>query len=207
MTLVDAPAGFDRVTAAGPVVAGRQYEVDCLIYGTGFEPEVTPLPRRAGHEIVGRGGITLAEKFADGPSTLFGMMTRGFPNLFVMPAPAQQAVVTVNYTQLAVVGAELVGGAVGLLRRKGVDVFDVSADAEAEWTQKIVDSFVDGSRVMSLCTPSRINNEGRPDLMNPRQANYGRGFGDWFGYRELLAQWVERGDFEGLELDVRSQPA
>lgn len=200
VTLVDAPAGFDRVTKAGPVVHGQQYEVDCLIYGTGFEPEVTPLPRRAGHEIIGRDGISLAEKFADGPSTLFGMLTRGFPNLFVMPAPAQQAVVTVNYTQLAVVGAEFVGGAVGLLRRKGVDVFDVAAEAEEAWTQKIVDSFVDGSRVMSLCTPSRINNEGRPDLMNPRQANYGRGFGDWFGYRELLEQWVARGDFEGLEL-------
>ncbi len=203
VTLVDAPAGFDRVTKAGPVVDGHQYEVDCLIYGTGFEPEITPLPRRAGHEIVGRGGVTLAEKFAGGPATMFGMMTRGFPNLFVMPGPAQQAVVTVNYTQLAVLGAEFVGGAVGILHRRGVDVFDVSAEAEEAWTQKIVDSFVDGSRVMAACTPSRINNEGRPDLMNPRQANYGRGFGDWFAYREVLEQWLERGDCEGLELESR----
>ena len=203
VTLIDAPGGFDRVTKAGPVIDGEQYEVDCLIYGTGFEPEITPIPRRAGHEIVGRGGVTLREKFAEGPSTLFGLMTRGFPNFFIMPSPAAQAVVTVNYTQLAVLGAEFVGGAVGLLAEKGVDVFDVSEEAEAAWVEKIVGSFVDGSRVMAACTPSRINNEGRPDLMNPRQSNYGRGFGDWFGYRELLEQWVERGDFEGLELDSR----
>jgi cyclohexanone monooxygenase/pentalenolactone D synthase len=132
------------------------------------------------------------------------MMSRGFPNLFVMPAPGQQAVVTVNYTQLAVLGAEFVGGAVGLLKERGVEVFDVSAAAEEAWTQKIVDSFVDGSAVMSACTPSRLNNEGHPEAMNPRNGNYGRGMGDFFGYRELLEQWLEEGSFEGLELEVRS---
>ena len=204
VTLVDCPAGFDRVTEHGPVVDGQQYEVDCLVYGTGFEAELTPLYRRAGHEIVGRGGVTLADKWADGAASLFGMMSRGFPNLFVMPAPGQQAVVTVNYTQLAVLGAELVGGAVGLLERQGVAVFDVSAEAEERWGQKIVDSFVDGSRIMAACTPSRINNEGHPEALNPRNGNYGRGFGDYFAYRELLERWLAAGDAEGLELGVRA---
>ena len=204
VTVIDCPAGMDRITAKGPVVDGKQFEVDCIIYGTGFEAELTPLYRRVGHEIVGRGGVTLAAKWADGPASLFGMMSRGFPNLFVMPAPGQQAVVTVNYTQLAVLGAEFVGGAVGLLEKSGVEVFDVSAEAEASWTQKIIDSFVDGSAVMSACTPSRINNEGHPEAMKPRGGNYGRGMGDWFGYRELLEQWLEAGEFEGLELEMRS---
>ena len=204
VTLIDCPAGIERITEKGPVVDGQQYEVDCIIYGTGFEAELTPLFRRVGHQIVGRGGVTLAGKWADGAASLFGMMSRGFPNMFVMPAPGQQAVVTVNYTQLAVFGAEFIGGAVGLLQERGVDVFDVSAEAEDAWTQKIVDSFVDGSAVMSACTPSRINNEGHPEQMNPRNGNYGRGMGDWFGYRELLEQWLEAGRFEGLELEVRS---
>ncbi len=204
VTLIDCPAGMERISEKGPVVAGRQYEVDCIIYGTGFERELTPLFRRAGHEIVGRGGVTLAEKWADGAASLFGMMSRGFPNMFVMPAPGQQAVVTVNYTQLAVLGAEIVGAAVGRLEQRGVEVFDVSAEAEEAWTQKIVDSFVDSSSVMSACTPSRINNEGHPELNNPRNGNYGRGFGDYFGYRERLEQWIEAGTFEGLELKVRS---
>jgi len=204
VTLIDCPAGIERITERGPVVDGQQYEVDCIIYGTGFEAELTPLFRRAGHEIVGRGGVTLAEKWADGAATLFGMMSRGFPNMFVMPAPGQQAVVTVNYTQLAVFGAEFIGAAVGLLVDRGVEVFDVSAEAEEGWTQKIVDSFVDGSAVMSACTPSRLNNEGHPETMNPRNGNYGRGMGDWFSYRELLERWLEAGTFEGLELEVRS---
>jgi cyclohexanone monooxygenase/pentalenolactone D synthase len=57
---------------------------------------------------------------------------------------------------------------------------------------------------MSACTPSRLNNEGHPETINPRSGNYGRGFGDWFGYRELLEQWLEAGVFEGLEIEVRS---
>jgi cation diffusion facilitator CzcD-associated flavoprotein CzcO len=203
VSLVDCPAGFERVTAVGPVVDGRQYQVDVLIYGTGFEPEVTPLYRRAGHQIIGRGGLDLAEKWAEGPATLFGMMTRGFPNLFVMPAPAQQAVVTVNYTQLAGLGAELVGGAVAILERRGARSFDVSAEAEAEWTQQIVGSFVDGRAVLSACTPSRINQEGDPGSLPPRSGNYGRGFGDYFAYRDLLHRWLARDDCEGLELDDR----
>ena len=204
VTLVDCPGGIDRVTEAGPVIDGEQFDVDCLIYGTGFEAELTPLFRRAGHDIVGRGGISLAEKWANGASSLFGMMTRGFPNMFVMPAPGQQAVVTVNYTQLAVLGGEFVGRAIGILVERGVDVFDVSAEAEADWSQKIVDSFVDASGVMSACTPSRINLEGNPQSINPRNGNYGRGLGDYFAYRELLERWLDQGDCDGLELDVRS---
>jgi cation diffusion facilitator CzcD-associated flavoprotein CzcO len=204
VTLIDCPAGVERITEQGPVVHGKQYEVDCIIYGTGFEPELTPLPRRAGHEIVGRGGVTLAEKWAGAPASLFGMMSRGFPNMFAMPAPGQQAVVTVNYTQLAVLGAEFIGRAVERLEQRGVDVFDVSLEGEEAWTQKIVESFVDPSIIMSACTPSRLNNEGHPEAINPRSGNYGRGFGDWFGYRNLLEEWLDAGSFEGLEIEVRS---
>ncbi len=204
VSLIDCAAGMDRIGERGPVVDGVEYEVDTIVYGTGFEPERTPLYRRAGHEVVGREGITLAEKWAGGASTLFGMMSRGFPNLFVMPAPAQQAVVTVNYTQLAVAGAEFVAGTIKLLDEAGVEVFDVSAEAEADWTKKVVDAYVAGTAVMTACTPSRINNEGHPESINPRDGNYGGLFGDWFGYRDLLEAWVADGRFDGLEIEVSS---
>jgi len=200
VTLIDCPAGIDRITARGPVVDGHQYDVDLLVYGTGFEAELTPLQRRAGHDIVGRDGVELAEKWADGAASLFGMMSRGFPNMFVMPAPGQQAVVTVNYTQLAVLGAEFVGRTVGMLEDKGAVAFDVDAEAEEAWIQKVLDSWVDGSLLLSACTPSRINNEGDPSGMNPRNGNYGRGLGDFFAYRELLQGWLEDGTCEGLEV-------
>jgi cation diffusion facilitator CzcD-associated flavoprotein CzcO len=201
VTFVDCPAGWDRITDKGPVVDGMQYELDCIVYATGFEAELTPLPRRAGHEILGRGGITLEEKFAGGAATLFGMFVRGFPNMFVMPAPAQQAVVTVNYTQLAVLGGGFVGDVVRSLEEEGVRWFDVTAEAEADWTEQVVSTHVDASAVMGACTPSRLNNEGNPQDFNPRDGNWGRGFGDYFGYRDLLEEWRAKGGFEGLEVE------
>jgi cation diffusion facilitator CzcD-associated flavoprotein CzcO len=204
VTLIDCPAGIEKITDRGPVVDGTLYEVDCIIYGTGFEPERTPLARRAGHDIIGRGGISLAEKWADGALSLYGMMSRGFPNMFIMPAPTQQSVVTVNYTQLALLGAEFVGKTIALLVEHGVEVFDVSAQAEEAWTDEIVRAFIDMGTVMSACTPSRVNNEGHPELINPRDGNYGFGMGDWFRYREVLEQWLASGQLEGLELEVRA---
>jgi cyclohexanone monooxygenase/pentalenolactone D synthase len=127
-------------------------------------------------------------------------MIRGLPNLFAMPGPAQQSVVTVNYTQLAVLGAEVVGRTIAQLLSKGGPTFEVSAAAEHDWNQKILASFADASALMAACTPSRINNEGHPETRNPLNGNYGRGFGDYFGYRELLNDWVAGGQFEGLEL-------
>lgn len=199
VTLVDSPAGIERITEQGPVYGGKTYPVDCIVYATGFEAEVTPLPRRAGHEVIGRGGISLAEKWADGAATLFGMTSRGFPNMFVMPGPGQQSVVTVNYTQLAVFGAEFIADTVVLLEKAGYEAFDVNDAAEADWIRQVVETHIDASAVMSACTPSRLNNEGDPGGINPRDTNFGRGFGNFFTYRELLENWLATGELAGLD--------
>jgi cation diffusion facilitator CzcD-associated flavoprotein CzcO len=199
--LVDCPAGIERVTEHGLVANGETYELDCIIYATGFEAELTPLDRRAGHPVIGRRGITLAEKWKDGSSTLHGLVTRGFPNMFLMPAPGQQAVVTVNNTHLLVAGAEHIAKTIAKLRERGIAVFDVSEQAEADWVATIVSTYTDASAFMSACTPSRLNFEGNPSRANPRNASYGGGYGDFFGWRDLITAWRDEGNFVGLELD------
>jgi cation diffusion facilitator CzcD-associated flavoprotein CzcO len=189
VTLVDCPAGIGRVTEGGLVAAGEHYDVDCIIYATGFEAETTPLPRRVGHPVVGRRGVTLASKWSTGAATLFGMMTRGFPNMFVLPAPGQQAVVTANHTLITVVGAEHVAQTVAALEARRVDVFEVSEEAEREWSDTIRSSWIDASEMLSACTPSRLNNEGDPAALRPESGSYGGGLGDFFGFCDLLASW------------------
>jgi len=201
VTLIDCPGGVERVTERGLVLRdGREFEFDCLIYATGFEAEATPFPRRAGHEIIGRGGVRLADKWESGASTLHGMMTRGFPNLFIMPCPGQQAVVTVNHTLITVEGAEHVGATVKLLEESKIKVFDVSGEAETEWKEIILSSYVDGSAIMGACTPSRINNEGIVSAVSPLSGSYGGGIGDFFGFRQILDEWRDHG-LVGLELE------
>ena len=200
VTLVDCPAGIEKVTESGLRVNGEAIEVDLIVYATGFEAEVTPLHRRVGHEVTGRDGITLADKWGPGAASLWGMTSRGFPNMFIMPAPGQQSVVTVNYTHLAVEGADHIGQTVRALDQAGVAWFDVTEEAEDGWGQSVIDRFVDASHVMAACTPSRLNNEGHPEAMLARNGNWGGGFGDFFGYRTLLAEWRAAGDFAGFEL-------
>ena len=77
--------GVARITETGVVAAGREYELDCIIYASGFEVG-TPYARRAGFDVTGRDGLTLSEYWAGGMRTLHGIHVRGFPNLlFVQP--------------------------------------------------------------------------------------------------------------------------
>src|SRR5437868_6081341 len=75
--------GVERITETGVVANGVEYELDCLIYATGFEVG-TSYTRRSGYELYGRGGVSLSEKWAEGASTLHGLTTRGFPNVFII---------------------------------------------------------------------------------------------------------------------------
>jgi cation diffusion facilitator CzcD-associated flavoprotein CzcO len=202
VTLIDCPAGIERITEHGLVVNGEAFDLDCVVYATGFEPESTPLPRRVGHRVTGRHGLTLADKWADGAASLWGMVSRGFPNLFVMPAPGQQAVVTVNHTHVTVEGSEHIAATVRLLEAGGIRSFEVGHDAEEAWRAGIESTFVDGSKMMAACTPSRINNEGHPEAFRARDGNYGGGIGDLVAFRKLLADWRAAGDFAGLDLDL-----
>ncbi|MEM7143221.1 MAG: hypothetical protein AAF548_19525 [Actinomycetota bacterium] len=193
--IVDCPAGIDRITETGLIANGREYEVDCIVFATGFEAENTPAPRRVGHDIVGRDGVTLAERWADGPRTLHGAMSRGFPNMFFMPCPFQQGAVTANHALAALEAAEHLGHVVEGLAARGVAVFEVGEAAEDEWCAKFAGRPMGMGDFQAECTPSRINNEGDPGGMNPLAGNYP----DFFKFAQRLAEWRD-GGFPGLEL-------
>jgi hypothetical protein len=73
----------DEITSAGVVANGHEYELDCLIFATGFDVS-SNYTRRAGYEIVGRAGAKLSEKWARRSSTYQSFFTCGFPNCFFM---------------------------------------------------------------------------------------------------------------------------
>ena len=82
MKLVDTKGkGVERVTENAVVVNGVAYEVDCLIYATGFEVG-TAYTRRSEFEVYGRAGLSLSDYWADGMRTYHGLLSHGFPNCF-----------------------------------------------------------------------------------------------------------------------------
>ena len=96
VTLVDTDGkGLDKITEKGIFFNGKEYEVDCIIFATGFEVG-TEYTRRSGYEIVGKNNLSISEKWKDGLVTYHGMHCRGFPNTFFF-GPAQGGF-TANYT-------------------------------------------------------------------------------------------------------------
>ena len=78
--------GVERITENAVVVAGVEYEVDCIIYASGFEVG-TPYTRRAGYDMTGRDGLKLSEYWAGGMRTKHGIHVHGFPNAFLVQLP------------------------------------------------------------------------------------------------------------------------
>ena len=84
VTLVDVSAakGVDRLTGRGIVANGVEYEVDCVIFASGFEISTEISRRYAVETIEGRNGLSLFDYWKDSYQTLHGMTSRGFPNQF-----------------------------------------------------------------------------------------------------------------------------
>ena len=187
--------GVERITQTGLVVAGVEYEVDCIIFATGFEVG-TSYARRAGYDVVGRGGRTLSEKWGQGMSTLHGMQSQGFPNCFLMHM--NQAAFTANFPHLLEELTTHIAYIVNNALKKGARTVEVAQDAEEAWVKTIVEKATGMAGPGGPdCTPGYYNNEGQarsPDAL--QAAPYGGGSIAFF---DLLEKWREEGEFAGLE--------
>ena len=186
--------GVERITQKGVVVDGTEYEVDCIIYASGFEVG-TPLEQRTGFDPKGRGGVTLSQYWADGMRTKHGMHVHGFPNAFLVQA-TQAANLISNYPHNLVDAARTISLIVSHAEATGAGVVEVSKPAEDEW----VDLLLSGMGLMigsPDCTPGYYNNEGRDPGPQARYfVGYPAGAVAYFNYIE---GWRTSGKFEGLE--------
>ena len=195
VTLVDTRGkGVERVTPKGVVVDGVEYEVDCLIYATGFEVG-TDYSRRAGYEIYGRDGMSLTEKWTQGVRTMHGMFVHGFPNCFIMGP--QQTGFTVNYPHMLNEQSKHIAHILKHATENNLGTVEVSEEAEAEWVDTIIRMAVLAQQFLEDCTPGYYNNEGKPGERSGQNGFYGGGSVDFF---RILAEWRAAGEFKGLEL-------
>ena len=186
--------GVTRIDATGCWVGDTHYELDVLVFASGFEVG-TDFARRCGFETTGRDGVTLSERWAEGMCSLHGMHVAGFPNLFVV-GPQQQANLISNITHNQVEAARTIAAILSAARQRGATIVEVTPEAEAAWTAPMADV----ERVMlgnPECTPGYYNNEGGPIGRRERlnAAGYPAGPPAYFAYIE---RWRSSGDFEGL---------
>jgi cyclohexanone monooxygenase len=193
VTLVDtAGRGVESVGETVVVANGQQYEVDCLIFGTGFEFR-TAFARRVGYEIYGRGGFSLSEKWKNGISSLYGMHTRGFPNCFIMGNA--QIANTPNFTHMLDVMGNHVAYVVRACLDRGARTVEPSAEGERAWVDEVSSFESLRHKFDGECTPGYYNNEGMPlPITN------GVYLGGSLKYIRLLQEWRDQDQFAGFEV-------
>lgn len=195
VTLVDTHGkGVDEITEKGVIVDGKEYALDCLIYASGFEVG-TDYSRRAGLEIVGRGGETLTEKWSDGVRTLHGMHTRGFPNCFIMSNP--QAGFTASYPHLLNEQAKHIAYILERARDREATILEASTEGEAAWVERCIQKARNAGDFLESCTPGYYNNEGKPTERSAQDGFYGGGSVEFF---RILDEWRTHGELAGLDV-------
>jgi cation diffusion facilitator CzcD-associated flavoprotein CzcO len=196
VTLVDTDGkGITRITETGVLVGDELYEVDCLIFASGFEVG-TSLARRSGFETVGRDGLTITETWANGPRTFHGFLSRGFPNCFFMGLT--QTGFTPNFMLMLQEQAQHIAYLVGETTRRDLTVIEPSQRAVDEWQAEMERAALFTQEFFEACTPGYYNNEGHlSDNTGLRASIYGAGSEAFF---QIIRAWREAGDLDGLEV-------
>ncbi len=187
--------GVERIDETGVWAGGVHYDLDCLIFASGFEVG-TAAARRAGFETVGRGGETLTDHWVQGMHSLHGMNVHGFPNLFIV-GPGQGANLISNITQNLTEAGSTIASIIGHALALGAEQVEATAAAERAWID-LLESNPRSFGGNPDCTPGYYNNEGRPMGRKERlgASGYPEGPVAYFSY---IDAWRNTGQFEGLE--------
>ena len=196
---VSATQGVEAITERGIVANGKEYEVDCIIYASGFEI-TSSYERRLGIPIFGIDGRSIYKHWQDGMRSMHGLMVSGFPNLY-MCGGGFVFQLGANYAHGIDVQAGHVAYTISELSRRGIQSANVSHQAEEQWISDQVDTRISGFVLggsPDTCTPGYYNQEGTiKRYRDVRRETYSKGVG---AYMKLLRDWRESNTLEGLEL-------
>ena len=185
--------GVERITAKGVVANGVEYEVDCIVFATGFEI-TTDAHRRVDFDTLGRDGRSLYDHWKDGFRTLHGLSSHGFPNWFTIGI--NQNGLSPNMTSMFDDQAVHVSYIVREMLDRGARTIEANADAEQAWIDEIVRLAGSGATAfLEECTPGYYNREGQVGKgASMQNSPYAPGIN---AFNALLAAWRDAGDLDG----------
>jgi cyclohexanone monooxygenase len=124
---------IEKITPRGLCVDGVEYEVDCIVFATGFDAMTGAL---LSIDIQGRDGRTLADKWAEGPRTYLGLGVVGFPNMFTISGPGSPSVLT-NMLVSIEQHVEWIADCIDYLRAHEHATIEATQDAEDGWVAHV----------------------------------------------------------------------
>jgi cation diffusion facilitator CzcD-associated flavoprotein CzcO len=198
VTLIDVSAtqGLEAMTEKGFVAGGQEYEIDAMVFASGFEV-TSDLKRRWGfNDVVGRNGVSIYDHWADGPKTLHGIATHNFPNMF-FTGYVQGGL---NGTTTLQFGRQ-VSHAAWIVRQaldQGIQALETTQEGQDAYVQRFNEVALDLSGILNDCTPSYFTNEGDKEAKWFLFRGWGLG---WDNFQDLLADWRAKGDFAGMSVE------
>lgn len=164
VTLVDArETPITRITQAGIETSGGHYAVDSIVFATGYDAVTGALTRI---DIRGRGGVSLAEKWQDGPKTYLGLMVAGFPNLFTITGPGSPSILT-NVVMAIEQHVEWVGDCLTYMARNAATTIEAEPKAEEDWVNHVREVAEATLHVQANSWYMGANIPGKPRVMLP----------------------------------------
>ena len=207
VTLVNTDgAGVERLTENALIVGGQVYDVDCIILATGFRAGANAY-ESGGYTIIGKGGLSLADKWARGVRSVHGSQTAQFPNFFIVGA-LNQGTVSWNFPHAMSEQARHAAEMVGYCLSNDIKAFEVTEDAEERWAEEMRAKAVDQRQFEAECTPGYFNNEGatsgKPSLFG---SVYGGGPFAFFAIQEKWRAGGFRSDTKITPLEAPAERA
>ncbi|MBJ18060.1 MAG: NAD(P)/FAD-dependent oxidoreductase [bacterium] len=164
VTLVDiSEAPIDEITENGLRTGGRDYDLDCIIFATGFDAMTGSLLRI---DVRGRDGLTLNEAWADGPRNYLGLNVAGFPNFFTITGPGSPSVLA-NMIPGIEQHVNWIADCIEYLRAEGFERIEATAQAESDWIEHVDE--VAGRTLFPTCNSWYLgaNIPGKPRRFMP----------------------------------------
>lgn len=189
VTLIDvSQSPVEEITARGVRVDGRDYEVDAIVFATGFDAMTGALLKI---DIRGAGGVSLKEKWRGGPRTYLGVAMAGFPNLFTVTGPGSPSVLT-NMLPTIEQHVEWITDIFRHMRDKNLARIEPSAAAEEDWVAHVGE--LAGHTLRYTCSSwyLGVNIPGKPRVFMPYIGGFPR-------YIAKCTEVAENG-YEGFEL-------
>ncbi|MCC8941869.1 alpha/beta hydrolase fold domain-containing protein, partial [Bradyrhizobium sp. Arg68] len=172
-----------QITASGISTNGRSFDVDVIVFATGFDAMTGAI--MAVHPISGRGGKSLSDVWAHGPQTYLGVTVAGFPNLFMITGPGSPSVLS-NMAVSIEQHVDWVVERIAALRDAGFTTMEATETAQAGWQRHVADCSMLTLHRLANTWYTGANVPGKPQVVMP----YTGGVGP---YRSICNEVVGRG--------------
>jgi cyclohexanone monooxygenase len=172
----------------------KDYEVDALVLATGFDAMTGSVAKI---DIRGRNGLTLNQKWAEGPKTYLGLMSAGFPNLFIVTGPGSPSVLS-NMIVSIEQHVDWITDCIGYMRERGFEAMEASRDAEDKWVAHVNEVAHTTLYPQANSWYMGANIPGKPQIFMPYIGGVGV-------YRQICNDVAAKG-YEGFTMTAVEQP-